>query len=300
MSAHASIGDLSQKTVIVTGAGGHLGRAMAHRLLRDGFRCVLADKNDDNVAKTLALAGNAAADRATTVVCDIRASKDRERLIACAVKQPGKLFGLVNNAGVGKLRPLLDESVQDWRDTFETNVEAAFFLSQRAIESMRHQGEGRIINIASMHGIVGMNNLGHGARAPDTSPGDRGPVRCSAYTTSKGGVIQMTRDLAAAVGRWGITVNAVSPGQIPHVQNVPDDKAATGQGSGAAAGTSGKAPGLGDTLDAEIITALGLQTPLQRVGRVEEIAGPVSFLLSDDATYITGANLVVDGGFTIW
>jgi NAD(P)-dependent dehydrogenase (short-subunit alcohol dehydrogenase family) len=300
MSAHTSSDDLSQKTVIITGAGGHLGRAMAHRLLRDGFRCVLADKSEANVARTLALAGSEAAARSTAVVCDIRVVEDRERLIACAVKQPGKLFGLVNNAGIGKLRPLLDESVTDWRDTFETNLEAAFFLAQGAIESMRRQREGRIINMASMHGIVGMNNLGHGARAPDTSPGDRGPVRCSAYTTSKGGVIQLTRDLAAAVGRWGITVNAISPGQIPHSESPPGDREGASQGSAAAATTSGKTPGLGDTLDADIIKALGSQTPLQRVGRVEEIAGPVSFLLSEDATYITGANLVVDGGFTIW
>jgi NAD(P)-dependent dehydrogenase (short-subunit alcohol dehydrogenase family) len=300
MSAHTSGDDLSQKTVIVTGAGGHLGRAMAHRLLRDGFRCVLADKNEASVVRTLALADTAAAARGVVVACDIRVVEDRDRLITCAVKQPGTLFGLVNNAGTGKLRPLLDESVADWRDTLETNLEAAFFLAQRAIESMRRQGVGRIINIASMHGIVGMNNLGHGARAPDTSPGDRGPVRCSAYTTSKGGLIQLTRDLAAAVGRWGITVNAISPGQIPHSENPPTYKEGVPQESGATEATSGKTPGLGDTLDAEIIKALGLQTPLQRVGRVEEIAGPVRFLLSDDATYITGANLVVDGGFTIW
>jgi len=297
MSVHTSAGDRSQKTVIITGAGGHLGRAMAHRLLRDGFRCVLADKNEVGVAETLAQAGAGAADRGASVVCDIRAKADRDRLVSFAAKLPGKLFGLVNNAGVGKLRPLLDESVEDWRETFETNVEAAFFLSQRAIEFMRPHGEGRVVNIASMHGIVGMNNLGHGARAPETSPGDRGPVRCSAYTTSKGGVIQMTRDLAAAVGRWGITVNAISPGQIPHSQNVRETR---GDGPKNSAAEKGKAPGLGDRIDSEITTALGLQTPLQRVGRVEEIAGPVSFLLSDDATYITGANLVVDGGFTIW
>jgi len=300
MSAYASTGDLSRKTVIVTGAGGGLGRAMVHRLLRDGFRCVLADKNESNVNATRASVGTEAADRSIAVVCDIRVAEDRDRLIACAVSQPGALFGLVNNAGVGRLRPLLEESVADWRDTLETNLEAAFFLSQKAIESMRSHGEGRIINIASMHGIVGMNNEGHGARAPDTSPGDRGPVRCSAYTTSKGGLIQLTRDLAAAVGRWGITVNAISPGQIPHSANAAGTKDVASQSGSPGSGSSGRPPGLGDTLDAEIITALGLQCPLRRVGRVEEIAGPVRFLLSEDASYITGANLVVDGGFTIW
>src|ERR1700722_8527795 len=154
MRDHTSVDDLSLKTVIVTGAGGHLGRAMAHGLLRDGFRCILADKNEDNVARTLALAGTAAAARGVAVVCDIRVAEDRDRLIASAAQQPGTLFGLVNNAGTGKLRPLLDESVADWRDTFETNLEAAFFLAQRAIESMRSHGEGRVVNIASMLGIA--------------------------------------------------------------------------------------------------------------------------------------------------
>lgn len=297
MSAYASSSDFCRKTVIVTGAGGGLGRAMVQRLLHDGFRCVLADKSDANLECTLALVGTESAARGVKVVCDVRVPEDRDRLVSRAVDQPGALFGLVNNAGVGRLRPLLDESLADWRETFETNLEAAFFLSQRAIEAMRPHGEGRIVNIASMHGIVGMNNEGHGARAPETSPGDRGPVRCSAYTTSKGGLIQLTRDLAAAVGRWGITVNAISPGQIPHT-SVPS--AAVGRASGGTTASSGKPPGLGDTLDAEIIKAFAAQTPLRRVGRPEEIAGPVRFLLSEDASYITGANLVVDGGFTIW
>lgn len=299
MSSHTSAGDLSRKTVILTGAGGGLGRAMAHRLLRDGFRCVLADKNELNVRRTLELAGPEAAGRGVVVVCDLRLAEDRDRLVAAGAEQPGTLFGLVNNAGIGKLRPLLEESVADWRDTFETNLEAAFFLSQRAIESMRAHGEGRIVNIASMHGVVGMNNLGHGARAPETSPGDRGPVRCSAYTTSKGGLIQLTRDLAAAVGRWGITVNAISPGQIPHPPDATHPAASAAR-SDAVADGAGRPPQLGDALDPQIVQALADQVPLRRVGRVEEIAGPVSFLLSDDATYITGANLVVDGGFTIW
>ncbi len=300
MNEYASSGDLSRKTVIITGAGGGLGRAIAHRLLRDGFRCVLADINETNVRDTLTSAGAGADERGVAVVCDIRIAEERDRLIADSVSERGTLFGLVNNAGIGRLRPLLDETVSEWRDTFETNLEAVYFLAQRAIESMRSHGEGRIINIASMHGIVGMNNQGHGARAPETSPGDRGPVRCTAYTTSKGGVIQLTRDLAAAVGRWGITVNAISPGQIPHAEGRRSNKEVGRQTSNSAVDTAPKAPGLGDTLDADIITALGLQTPLRRVGRVEEIAGPVRFLLSDDATYITGANLVVDGGFTIW
>ena len=161
------------------------------------------------------------------VVCRIRVAQDRaDRLIARAAAQPGTLFGLVNNAGTGKLRPLLEESVADWRDTFETNLEAAFFLAQRAIESMRPQREGRIVNIASMHGIVGMSNLGTGREHRRLRRGIR-PVRCSAYTTSKGGVIQLTRDLAAAVGRWGINNQRNKPGTDDHTPKIQREMGST-------------------------------------------------------------------------
>jgi NAD(P)-dependent dehydrogenase (short-subunit alcohol dehydrogenase family) len=232
------------------------------------------------LTQTVELSGEDAG-RAVVVECDIRKPEDRERLMAVALEQPGTLYGLVNNAGIFRFRPLLDESVVDWRDTFETNVEATFFLSQLAIGVMRTQRQGRIINIASMHGMVGVSNLGRGTSLPESSEGDRGPFRGSAYATSKGALIQLTRDLAIAVGRWGITVNAVSPGSVPPK-----------------AGSSKRV----QTKDAEreVLEALILQTPLGRLGTVEDIAGPVSFLLSDDAAYITGANIVVDGGFTAW
>jgi NAD(P)-dependent dehydrogenase (short-subunit alcohol dehydrogenase family) len=281
---------VTNPVVIITGAGGGLGRAMAHRLSRDGFRCVLAGRHADSLRRTVEGIATGAP-HLRVFPCDIREPDGRDRLIDCALDIDGTLYGLVNNAGVGRLRPLLEESVKDWRDTMETNVEAAFFLAQRVIEHMRIRQEGRIVNIASMHGIVGMNNLGQENRAPQTSPGDLGPVRCSAYTTSKGALVQLTRDLAAAVGRWGITVNAVSPGNIPHPE-YPDSS--SGQTN------AGSEPKLGDKVDQETLDALALQTPLRRLGRVEEIAGSVRFLLSEDAGYITGANLVVDGGFTIW
>lgn len=289
--------DRSSRTVIVTGAGGVLGRAMVHRVLRDGFRCVAADREQTALEETLQLAGPAA-DRATPITCDIRVPEERNRLIRSAITDGSILYGLVNNAGIARLRPLLDETLEDWRITFETNLEAAYFLSQRAIEHMRTQREGRIVNIASMHGIVGVSNKGKGARAPEETPGDRGPVRETAYATSKGGLIQLTRDLAAAVGRWGITVNAVSPGNVPHPESTHDRKQPQLVESAGAEVT--QTPGLGDRIDPEILDALASQTPLQRLGKVEEIAGPVCFLLSPDASYITGANLVVDGGFTIW
>lgn len=284
--------DRSRRTVIITGAGSGLGRAITIRLLHDGLRCVLAGPERAGLDETIARAG-ADDDRATAVLGDVRVPADRERLIEHAVAQPGRLYGLVNNAGIARHRPLLDETPQDWRDTFETNLEAAYFLSQRAIEQLKADRDGgRIVNVASMYGIVGMDNRGYGDRAPETTPGDRGPVRQSAYDASKAGLIHLTKTLAAAVGRWGITVNAISPGSVPWVNEEAVSSESEARGA--------RQQGLGDKVDPTILEALAEQVPLRRLGRSEEIAGPVSFLLSDDASYITGHNLVADGGFTIW
>lgn len=287
------------KTVIVTGAGGGLGRAMSHRLLRDGYTCVLADLKESAIERTLELAGEYAT-RAVPVTGDICLPEDRDRLVEYAAEQSGTLYGLVNNAGIAEMRPLLDESPDEWRLIFETNLEAAYFLAQKSIERMRRNRSGRIINIASMNGMVALNNDGLGERAPEVTEGDRGPVRQSAYGASKGGLIHLTRELAAAVGRWGITVNSVSPGNVPHGSHADDDGREDRGEKEQQSDGKWRRPRLGDRVDPEIERAVSRQTPLQRLGKVEEIAGPVSFLLSADASYITGANLVVDGGFTIW
>jgi NAD(P)-dependent dehydrogenase (short-subunit alcohol dehydrogenase family) len=289
LAAGASAGQ--GKTVIVTGAGTNLGQAMALRLLSDGFNCVLGGLVADELQETVELSGEHRV-QATALACDVRLPEDRQRLIELAVEQPGKLFGLVNNAGVFRFRPFFDETLTDWRDTLEINLEAPFFLAQLAIEAMRKNGEGRIVNIASMHGVVGVNNLGRGATMPETTPEDRGPVRCSAYATSKGGLIQLTRELAIAAGRWGITVNAVSPGTVRHKKRHANPATDATDAS--------RMPAPSEQAINEAMNTIAQQTLLGRLGKAEDIAGPVRFLLSDDAAYITGANLVVDGGFTAW
>jgi NAD(P)-dependent dehydrogenase (short-subunit alcohol dehydrogenase family) len=232
--------------------------------------------------------------RALAVVSDIRDPDAREHLIDCSTRWQGHLFGLVNNAGITRLAPLLDESIGNWRDTIETNLEASYFLMQAAVDHMRKHGEGRVVNIASIHGIVGRDSLG--LEALEASPGDRGPMRESAYAASKGALIQLTRDLATAVGRWGIAVNAVSPGFVEH----PADEVQRRLAAPEQPGLVGKPdPWLKDA-GPEIAKRLNSRVPLGRLGRVEDIAGSVSFLMSKDAAYITGMNLVVDGGFSAW
>ncbi|GAA5172401.1 MULTISPECIES: SDR family NAD(P)-dependent oxidoreductase [Amycolatopsis] len=281
------------RTVIVTGGGTGIGRGIARRLLRDGFLCVLAGPDESFLVETVQNSG-VDAERALVVMTDLRDPDEREELVQRAVEWRGRLFGLVNNAGVTRLTPLLDESVEEWRNTITTNLEACFFLAQLTVGHMRKHGEGRIVNIGSIHGLVGRDPLG--LDVLETSPGDRGPIRESAYAASKGGLLQITRDLATAVGRWGITVNAVSPGFVSHPEEEKRRRLAAGEQSGLV----GKSDPRMIEAREQISERIQARVPLRRLGRVEDVAGPVSFLMSCDASYLTGTNIVADGGFSAW
>lgn len=289
----------SIRVVIVTGAGTGIGRAIASRLLKDGFLCVLAGPYEAEMEETIELSG-VSAERSAVVVCDVRKSDDRERLVESAAALPGNLYGLVNNAGITRLAPLLQESLSEWRDTIETNLEASYFLSQAAICRMRDHGDGRIVNVASIHGMVGRNPRLWDVGASDVLWQGDGPVRESAYAASKGGLLQLTRDLASAVGRWGINVNAVSPGVVPHPVDELERRLANPDRGGLAGKVDHQASEATREAVEQVERKLADRVPLGRLGRVHEIAGPVSFLLSLDATYVTGANLVADGGWSIW
>lgn len=160
-----------------------------------------------------------------------------------------------------------------WREVVNTNLKTCFFMAQEAIPPMRDQSWGRIISIASMYGTVVLNDdLYSPMSAKDN--GNRGPTRISAYHAAKGGLITLSRDLAVAVARWGITVNTISPGGVM-VEKVKAEIAE------------------------ELIRKQEAMIPLGRFGQPREIAYAVRFLASDEAAYITGADLLVDGGFTV-
>lgn len=279
------------RTVVVTGGGSGIGRAVAIRLLNDGFDCVVAGPVEDHLVETLELAG---AGRGSVFQCDIRDPGARCDLISSAA-QGGSLFGLVNNAGVAYSGPLLDQERQGWQDVLETNLLGTLSLTLHAIDEMRRHQTGRIVNMCSIRGIRVMNSADYGGHIP-TAGDTEGPIRMMSYAVSKSALIHLSRELAAAVGPWGITVNAVSPGIVQHPTYDPQSL----RSERTALGRDPSRPGLGDRLDEQAVRSLSQRVPLGRIASVDEIAGPVSFLMSKDASYITGANIVVDGGTTIW
>lgn len=263
-----------QRVALVTGGGTGLGRAMVEVLAESGVHCGIVGRRIDRLEQTASqLAGPRVPGRIHVIQADVTSTGDRQRAVAECVDHFGRLDVLVNNAGISARAPLLSYTEQDWRKVMETNVEAGFFMAQAAISHMRRVGWGRIINIASVYGSLGLNAQLYPGMFPDSE--EEGPVRQPAYHTSKGAVLNMTRELAIAVAPWAITVNAVTPGMFM-----------TEQSSG--------------IISQDVIDSLSRMTPMGRFGEPREVAYAVRFLASEEASFITGAELRVDGGWTIW
>ena len=263
--------NLAERRSIVTGGGSGIGRAIALKLAAAGVNTLIAGRRRDALDETMRLSKGPG--RLIALPADIREPADRARIVAAAVEQFGGLDILVNNAGVTSLTPLLEYTIAEWRNVMATHVEASFFLAQAAIPELRKSTQPRIINIGSVYGSLGINNDFYGDHLPWDNVRGSGPVREFAYAATKGAVLQLTRELATAVGRWGITVNSVTPGMIP-VDSNP----------------------MADTTRER----LSRSTPLGRVGRPEEIAAVVRFIAGAGSSFMTGSEVRVDGGWSIW
>ena len=248
---------------IVTGSSSGIGRAIAKRLAADGFAVLLADVRRDPLSGGVPTDEEIAAHggRCEFIRTDVSARPDCERLVELAAGRYRRLDVLVNNAVLAgqHSKPLLDTADADWDAMMAVNLRGPFMLCRAAVRQMLAQepyGEvrGRIVNITSQHGMVGV-------------PGHFG------YAVGKGGLVQMTRQIAVEHGRDGILCNAVAPGKV--LTGAPGDLAA-------------------DPVSAAYVRS---RTPFGRLGEPEDVAAAVAFLASAQASYISGVNLMVDGGW---
>ena len=259
--------NLADRTAVVTGAGSGLGRAIALALAARGARVATVDLDAASAEETAKMIG-AAGGRAAAFQADTSVAADIDRAVTGAVSRFGALEIMVNNAGILDGYFSVDEmSEAVWRRVIDIDLTGVFLGCKRALQEMLPRGRGRIVNMAS---VAGLNGTGGGA----------------AYIAAKHGVVGLTRQMAVAYSARGITVNAVCPGAIPtglrqHSQEilgpgVPD--------------MSGRGVAVSD----EQVRAL---VPAGKRGTVEDVASAVCYLASDEAGYITGHTMVVDGGW---
>lgn len=248
---------LTGRVAMVTGAGHGIGRASARRMALEGARIAAVDLRAEQAEETVAMLRGDGADAAAWA-CDVSDADQVERTVEEVAAHFGAIDILHNNAGVVIPGRVHELSLDDWDRVFAVNVRGIVLVSRAVIPVMRRQGGGVIVNTASISGIVGEPHL-------------------AAYNASKGAVINLTRHMAVDYAVDGIRCNCVCPGWIDTGFNAPIFEA--------------------DGLDDEGVRNLvDLTVPMRRQGSAEEVAPAVAFLASDDASYITGHPLVVDGG----
>ena len=247
--------DLGGRVAIVTGGNGGIGLGMAQGLAAAGAAVVLAARDRDKAYRALAeLAASGA--ECMFAALDVADEASCRAAITAAADRFGRLDILVNNAGTSVRKPPESYSTAEWRHVLDTNLTGAFWCAQAAHPAMRQAGGGKIINVGSMFAIFGS---GYAA----------------AYAASKGGLVQLTKSLAAAWAADNIQVNAVLPGWI----DTELTRDARRQVSG---------------LHERVLA----RTPAGRWGVPEDLAGIAVFLASPAADFVTGAAIPVDGGFS--
>ena len=263
---------LNEKNIIVTGGLGLLGKSIAEKLTKIGANVIildLLDKNEINKINDFNLIKN----KIFYYKCDVTNIKSLKKIEKKIKKKFSKIDVLINAAAVAdpvekkrsipRLSMFENYSLKDWNKTIRVNLNSLFLCSQIFGKHMLKQKKGSIINVASTYGIVGPDQ-----KIYITNKSNQNFYKNPAYPTSKGGVISFTRYLAAYWGKKGIRVNSVSPGGIENKQNK------------------------------KFIKKYSSKTLLGRMAKTEDITGIIKFLCSDESSYVTGSNIVVDGGWT--
>ncbi len=253
---------LKGKTAVVTGGAGYLGASMVEGMLANGASVIAVDILE--IKPEEIISNGSVYSELHSLQCDLSSTKSIQEMFAKAKAFNGEIDILVNCGVYGASAPIEQMTDQEWFNGVDGSVGTAFRCIREVIPYFETGGGGVIINIASMYGMV----------SPDpgiySNSGQNNPVN---YGVAKAGVIQLTKYCAAHLAKKNIRVNCVSPGPFPNPKKLPPE---------------------------DFMRNLERKTMLGRVGKSEEIAGAVVFLASNAASFMTGTNVVVDGGWTAW
>jgi 3-oxoacyl-[acyl-carrier protein] reductase len=259
------LGRLKGKVAIITGANSGIGRATARLFAREGAKVVCCDIQETISPRIDRLIQEKEAGEAIFANVDVTKQEDLDRMVKTAVDTFGKVDILYNNAGAGVRKKVHEHSDEEWNFVLNTNLNAMFRGARAVLPQFIKQGSGNIVTTASTFGLL----------ASPEYPG---------YCATKAAIINLTREMALDYGPMGIRINCVCPGAIetPRFRGFPPR------------------PTLGEGMTDEQRRTMGASNrALLRMGRPEEIAYGVLFLVSDEASFVTGHALVVDGGQTI-
>jgi NAD(P)-dependent dehydrogenase (short-subunit alcohol dehydrogenase family) len=264
--------DLAGRTAVITGANGILGRCYVEAFAQSGARIAIVDLDaDESHDHACSIAREHGVD-CIGIGADIASSEGVAQMASRVADQLGGCDILLNNAASKGasleefFAPTERYSIETWRDIMSVNLDGMFLVTQALAPHMVAAGKGAIINVSSIYG-----NVGPDQRIYEGSEYLGRPINTPAvYAASKAGVLGLTRYLATLWGAAGVRVNAITPGGVESGQN--------------------------DTF----MRRYADRTPLRRMARREEMVGAVLYLASDASSYVTGHNLVVDGGWSIW
>lgn len=267
MRTIAELMNLKGRVALITGGAGHIGMSMAESLAELGCDLCLLDRSAESLAAGAVKLNRDWGVRVETILLDLEDENARESLVAKIFALFGRLDILINNAGfVGDSQlqgwgvPFEEQRVDTWRRAMEVNLTAVFHLSQLLSPMLRQHGTGVILNVSSIYGVVG----------PDLNLYEGTKMgNPAAYAASKGGLVQLTRWLSTVLAP-DIRVNCISPGGV--YRNQPD----------------------------VFVDRYVARTPLKRMGTEEDFKGAVAYFSSDMSSWVTGENLMVDGGWTAW
>lgn len=259
------LGRLRGKAAIVTGANSGIGRATARLFAREGAKVVCCDIQETTSPRIDRLIEEREDGEAIFAHCDVTQQEDLDRAVKTAVDSFGRIDILYNNAGAGIRKKIHEHTDEEWNFVLNTNLNAMFRGARAVMPQFLKQGSGNMVTTASTFGLL----------ASPEYPG---------YCASKAAIINLTREMALDYGPLGIRINCVCPGAIetPRFRGFPP-RATLGEGM-----TDEQRKSMG-----------GRNKALLRMGRPEEIAYGVLFLVSDEASFVTGHALVIDGGQTI-